>query len=59
MQSEVNITEGTNRELRKEIIIEFFSSAFVGLLEWWFKNGMHVPPRTMAEQVGMLFEKNL
>lgn len=58
VKGEVNTTEGKNREFNEDVFIQFFSSAFVGLIEWWFKNGMPVPPRTMAEQVGVLFERN-
>ncbi|MBM7694683.1 AcrR family transcriptional regulator [Peribacillus deserti] len=58
VKGDVDTTEGKNRGLNEEVFVQFFSSAFVGLVEWWFKNGMSVPPRVMAEQVGMLFERN-
>ncbi|CAH0311322.1 hypothetical protein SRABI84_04869 [Peribacillus simplex] len=58
LKGEVNTMEGKNREFNEDVFIQFFSSAFVGLLEWWFKNGMPVSPRSMAEQVGLLFERN-
>ncbi|MCY7939610.1 TetR/AcrR family transcriptional regulator [Bacillus inaquosorum] len=59
VKGEVNTAEGINIGLNEEVFVQFFSSAFVGLVEWWFKNRMPVPPRVMAEQVGLLFERNL
>ncbi|MBT2727651.1 TetR family transcriptional regulator C-terminal domain-containing protein [Bacillus sp. ISL-75] len=41
------------------MFVQFFSSAFVGLVGWWLKNGMTVPSRVMAEQAGILFKRNL
>ncbi|WP_276614170.1 TetR-like C-terminal domain-containing protein [Paenibacillus favisporus] len=37
----------------------FFGAAVVGAVEWWFRNGMTVPPRVMAEQTGILLDRNL
>ncbi|MFP8642783.1 MULTISPECIES: TetR/AcrR family transcriptional regulator [Priestia] len=56
---EVNTTEGENEGLRKEVVIQFFASAVVGTVEWWFKNGMHVPTDVIAEQTGILLDRNL
>ncbi len=57
--NEVDITEGINRGLSEDLIIHFFASAYVGVVEWWFANGMPFPPHVMAEQVGILLERNL
>lgn len=59
VKGEVNTKEGKNQGFNEEVFIQFFSSAFVGLVEWWFKNRMPVPPSEMAEEVGKLFERNL
>ncbi|PVE72520.1 TetR/AcrR family transcriptional regulator [Priestia megaterium] len=56
---EVDTTEGENKGLRKEVVIQFFASAVVGTVEWWFKNGMHVPTDVIAEQTGILLDRNL
>ncbi|WP_144549272.1 TetR/AcrR family transcriptional regulator [Bacillus sp. X1(2014)] len=56
---EVETTEGTNHGLSEEVILQFFGSAVVGTVEWWFKNGMPLPARVMAEQTGALLDRNL
>lgn len=58
-QAEFDVAEGVNQGLDKEMILQFFGSAVVGAVEWWFKNGMPLPPRAMAEQTGMLLDRNL
>lgn len=55
-KNEVAITEGKNRGLSEDIIIRFLASAYVGIVEWWFTNGMPLSPHVMAEQVGILLE---
>lgn len=56
---EVDTTEGKNQGLSEEVVLHFFSSAVVGAVEWWFKNGMHVPTDVIAEQTGILLDRNL
>jgi AcrR family transcriptional regulator len=56
---EVNTREGKNGGLNENIILQFFGSAVVGAVEWWFKNGMPLPARVMAEQTGTLLDRNL
>lgn len=56
---EVETTEGINQGLNEEVILQFFGSAVVGAVEWWFKNGMPLPARVMAEQTGALLDRNL
>ncbi|WHY68808.1 TetR/AcrR family transcriptional regulator [Neobacillus sp. SuZ13] len=56
---EVETTEGTNQGLSEDVILQFFGSAVVGAVEWWFKNGMPLPARVMAEQTGALLDRNL
>jgi AcrR family transcriptional regulator len=58
-KNELDITEGKNHGLSEDVIIQFIGSAYVGVVEWWFKNGMPYPPHVMAEQVGILLERNL
>lgn len=55
---EVDVNEGKNRGLSEEIILQFFGSAVVGTVEWWFRNGMPIPPRVIAEQTGVLLDRN-
>lgn len=56
---EVDTTDGKNQGLSVDVILQFFASAIVGSVEWWFKNGMPLPARVMAEQTGALLDRNL
>lgn len=56
---EVDITKGKNYGLSEDVIVQFIATAYVGGLEWWLTNGMPYPPYVMAEQVGILLERNL
>ncbi|MGE7839183.1 TetR/AcrR family transcriptional regulator [Lysinibacillus sp. NPDC093712] len=58
-RNEWNITEGKNRSLNEDIILQFMGAAYVGTVEWWFMNEMPYPPKVMEEQIGILFERNL
>jgi AcrR family transcriptional regulator len=58
-KDEVDITEGKNHGLSEDVIIQFIVTAYVGVVEWWITNGMPYPPHVMAEQVGILLERNL
>ncbi|WP_342436516.1 TetR/AcrR family transcriptional regulator [Paenibacillus sp. FSL L8-0436] len=51
--SNQGLTDGENVE------IQFLGAAIVGVVEWWFKNGMPLPPSFMAQRVGALLERNL
>lgn len=55
---EVDTTEGKNQGLSEDVILQFFASAIVGAVEWWFKNEMPLPARIMAEQTGALLDRN-
>lgn len=55
----INITEGKNRGLSEVVILQFFATAYLGLVEWWLTNGMPYPPHVMEEQVEVLLERNL
>jgi AcrR family transcriptional regulator len=55
---EVDTTEGKNQGFSEDVILQFFASAIVGAVEWWFKNGMPLPARVMAEQTGALLDRN-
>lgn len=51
-----NITEGKYRGLSEDVILQFFGTAYVGVVEWWFKNEMPYPPHVMEEQVEILLD---
>ncbi|NIK70798.1 MULTISPECIES: TetR/AcrR family transcriptional regulator [unclassified Paenibacillus] len=58
-KQEVDVTEGKNQGLNEEVIIRFVASAYVGVVEWWFINDKPIPHHVLAEQLGLLFERNL
>jgi AcrR family transcriptional regulator len=58
-KDEVDITEGKNQGLNEDVILQFIVASYVGIVEWWIKNRMPYPPHFMAEQVGILLERNL
>lgn len=58
-KADVNNNSGKNDGLNEEVILQFFGSAIVGSVEWWFKNGMPLSARVMAEQTGALLDRNL
>lgn len=58
-RNEVNVTQGINQGLNKEVIISFVASAYAGVVEWWFTNEKPVPHQVLAEQLGTLLERNL
>lgn len=51
-----NITKGQYHGLSEDVILQFFGTAYVGAVEWWFTNEMPYPPHVMEEQVGILLE---
>ncbi len=59
LEDEVNVSEGKNRGLNKDVILMFFGTAIVGIVESFFTNGLPRQPHIMAEQVGILLERNL
>ncbi|BDG35873.1 UNVERIFIED_ORG: TetR family transcriptional regulator [Anoxybacillus amylolyticus] len=55
---EVDVSGGKNQGLHEEVVLQFFASAVVGIVEWWFKNDMPLPARVIAEQTGRLLDRN-
>lgn len=58
-KSDIDVSKGNNEGLSEEVILQFFTAATVGAVEWWFKNDMPLPARVMAEQTGILLDRNL
>ncbi len=56
-KKEVDITKGKNFGQNAEIVAEFVANAYVGVVEWWIKNGMPYSSEEMAEKVGDLLER--
>jgi len=55
----VSILEGKNQGLSEDILLKFFGSAIVGVVEAYFIKGIPEPPEVIAEQVGVLLDRNL
>ncbi|WP_109687498.1 TetR/AcrR family transcriptional regulator [Tumebacillus permanentifrigoris] len=58
-KEEVDTTAGKNHGLHEDVLLQFIVTSYVGIVEWWITNGMPHPPHVMAEQVGVLLERNL
>jgi AcrR family transcriptional regulator len=59
LENEVDVTEGKNQGLSKDLILKFFGAAIVEIVEAWFTNGLSEPTQVVAEQVGLLLDRNL
>ncbi|MDR6553087.1 AcrR family transcriptional regulator [Paenibacillus qinlingensis] len=59
LKNDVDITQGINKGLNKDVILKFFGTAIVGLVESYVTNGVPESPKVVAEQVGILLERNL
>ncbi|MED4635127.1 TetR-like C-terminal domain-containing protein [Peribacillus frigoritolerans] len=58
-KKDVDITKGKNFGQSEDVVVEFVANAYVGVVEWWLKNGMPYPAEEMAEKVGDLLERIL
>jgi AcrR family transcriptional regulator len=59
LRNEVDATKGKNQGLNEDVIVRFVASAYVGVVEWWFMNGKPFPHHVLAEQLGILLERNM
>ncbi|MNC43680.1 hypothetical protein D3C75_925550 [compost metagenome] len=57
-KAEIDVTKGINQGLSEEVVLQFFGAAVVNTVEWWFRNGMSLPPRVLAEQTGVILDRN-
>ncbi len=48
---------GINKAVNKEIMIQYFASATIGVIEWWITNSMPYSSEYMAEQLLALMER--
>ncbi|MFD2329397.1 TetR/AcrR family transcriptional regulator [Cohnella sp. GCM10020058] len=56
---EIDRDSGKNTDLTDDVMLQYAGTAYVGIIEWWIKNGMPHPPRVMAQQVGTLLGRSL
>ncbi|MED4070990.1 TetR/AcrR family transcriptional regulator [Priestia endophytica] len=59
LRVDIDVIKGKNQGLNEEIILQFFGTAIVGIVEWWFKNKKPSSPEVVAKQVGTLLDRNL
>jgi AcrR family transcriptional regulator len=59
LKGDVDVTQGKNKGLNKEVILKFFGTAIVGMMETYFTNEIPESPEVIAEQVGILLDRNL
>jgi AcrR family transcriptional regulator len=59
LEGEVDETEGKNQGLSKDLILKFFGAAIVEIVEAWITNGLSEPTQVVAEQMGILLDRNL
>lgn len=59
MKNDINTTKELNQDLSEEVLLQFIVTSFVGIAEWWIKQGMPSPPRDIAVQLGILIDRNI
>ncbi|MFD0695954.1 TetR/AcrR family transcriptional regulator [Paenibacillus sp. GCM10027628] len=58
-KDEIDKESGRNTDLSEDVMLQYAGTAYVGVIEWWIRNGMPYPPQAMAKQVGALLERSL
>jgi len=48
---------GINRDMNKEMMIQFLASVIVGVMEWWIINSMPYSATDIVEQLWSLLER--
>lgn len=57
MREQLNVS-GMNKNMDKEILVQFWSSATIGVIEWWIMESMPCPAEKITEQLWALLERN-
>jgi hypothetical protein len=58
-KGEIDRESGRNTDLSEDVMLQYAGTAYVGVIEWWNRNGMPYPPQIMAKQVGVLLGRSL
>jgi AcrR family transcriptional regulator len=58
-KGEIDRESGRNVDLSEDVMLQYAGTAYVGVIEWWIRNGIPYPPQTMAKQVGALLGRSL
>ncbi|MFC7686695.1 TetR/AcrR family transcriptional regulator [Ureibacillus sp. GCM10028918] len=59
LKSDVDVMKGINKGLSQDLILRFFGAAIVEVVESWITKGLSEPTQVVAEQVGILLDRNL
>lgn len=59
LKNMIDISQGQNKGLSKNIYYRFFASAIVGVIESYFTEGVPESSKDLAEQVMILLERNI
>jgi len=49
--------KGINKELKKEVLVQYVASATVGVMEWWITHSMPYSSKDMVEQLWLLLKQ--
>ncbi|PKG22686.1 TetR/AcrR family transcriptional regulator [Niallia nealsonii] len=58
LEAEVDVNQEQNQGLSKDLILKFFGAAIVEIVEAWFTNELSEPTQVVAEQMGILLDRN-
>lgn len=56
---DLDLTEGINQGLSRNLVLRFFGAAIVEIVEAWITNGLSEPADVVARQMGLLLDRNL
>lgn len=56
---DLDLTEGINKGLSRNLVLRFFGAAIVEIVEAWITNGLSEPADVVARQMGLLLDRNL
>lgn len=59
LKHDENILKGKNEGVSEALILTFLGSAMLGVIETYLMKGIPEPLEVVAEQLGMLLERNL
>lgn len=58
-KKDVDLTKSNISDQSEDVVVEFAAHAYVGIVEWWIKNGMPYSTKEMAKKVGDLLDRVL
>lgn len=58
-KDEIDKESERNIDLSEDVMLQYAGTAYVGVIEWWIRNGMPYPPQAMAKHAGALLERTL